>query len=80
MDFAHNTTGQIHSYPEIADTSKKFYQLYNDALQSGDLMELNAYLKSKGAPAATLNADGTIELAMPLLYKRKYGGKLRHVW
>lgn len=76
LDFAHNYRGRLHTFPETVDKSKLFYKLYHEALDTGDLTKLNEYLVDMGAPKATFNELGNIEFSLPILYKRRFGGKL----
>lgn len=76
LDFAHNYRGNLHLDPASVDKSKQFYKLYHEAIDTKNLTNLNKYLKKMNAPKATFDSNGNIELSMPILYKKRFGGKL----
>ena len=77
LDFAHNYIGNLQLDPASVDKSKQFYQLYHEAIDTKNLTNLNKYLKKMNAPKATFDSNGNIELSMPILYKKRFGGKLK---
>lgn len=77
LDVAHNMRGSLLEFPNSVDMSKPFYNLYHDAINTGDLTRLNSYLKEMNVPKASFNKmTGKINLSLPVLYKKKFGGKL----
>lgn len=76
LDFAHNYRGKLYTDPASVDKNKQFYQLYHEAINTKNLIKLNNYLKSMNAPKASFDELGDIELSMPILYKKRFGGKL----
>lgn len=77
LDFAHNYRGNLRLEPWSVDKRKQFYQLYHEALNTKNLTKLNEYLRKMNAPKATFDSNGNIELSMPILYKKRFGGKLK---